>query len=101
MPRYGKTIDMGNGSWMHVCYTAPPPKPCYICGRPSIALCDWPDLSHKSGTCDRPLCAQHRVKPVPTFGKPETADIDYCLEHGAIYQKERDLKEKTERVDKR
>lgn len=89
MPRYGKTIMMPDGSWMHIDYTLPPPKRCYRCDRISVALCDWPDPSHKSGTCDRPLCGEHRVKPVAVFGKPETADIDFCMEHGELYRKQR------------
>ena len=65
------------------------PQVCYVCGDPAPFLCDWPDKSHKSGTCDRPVCGKHRVKPVPTFGKPETADLDYCMEHGALYNEQR------------
>ena len=29
------------------------------CGREATALCDWKVAARKSGTCDRPICAQH------------------------------------------
>lgn len=89
MPRCGKTIRMPDGSWMHIDYTMPAPKPCYLCGRPGVALCDWPDATHlKTGTCDHSLCKVHAMKPISTFGELKTADIDYCPEHYELYKKQ-------------
>ena len=35
------------------------------CGEPAFALCDWKDLSHRSGTCDTPICAEHAKEVLP------------------------------------
>lgn len=35
------------------------------CERPAIALCDWKDSSHKSGTCDEPVCFKHAKEVLP------------------------------------
>jgi hypothetical protein len=35
------------------------------CQRPAFALCDWKDSSHKSGTCDQPVCAWHAKEVLP------------------------------------
>jgi hypothetical protein len=92
MPRFGEyreiTLPDGKKVGMFIDGWRPAPKPCFYCGRPGVALCDWPDKNHKSGTCDKSLCKIHAMKPIPTFGKPETADIDYCPEHYHLYQKD-------------
>lgn len=46
---------------------------CYKCGRPAKVLCDHPDPSRSSGTCDRPCCGAHAVY---AGGKR-----DYCVDH--------------------
>jgi NMD protein affecting ribosome stability and mRNA decay len=93
MPRYGekRTIQInGKPILMFIEYSGPRVKPgkCVVCGFPSEYLCDW-ILASRAGkaiTCDRPLCQRCKRKPIPTFGKPETADIDYCPEHYAMYK---------------
>jgi len=35
------------------------------CGRPAFTVCDWKDASHKSGTCDQPICAKHAKEVLP------------------------------------
>lgn len=39
-------------------------KFCF-CQRPAFALCDWKDETHKSGTCDQPVCAGHAKEVLP------------------------------------
>lgn len=43
------------------------------CGLAATKACDYPVTSHKSGTCDAPLCSRcaHNVGP----------DRDYCGPH--------------------
>ena len=89
MPRWGETVQLPGGGWMHIDYSGPKrekPQPCCECGKPSDRLCDWPAGEGK--TCDRPLCRRHARQPVPEFGKPNP-DIDYCPEHYAMYQEQR------------
>lgn len=43
------------------------------CGRPATLLCDWKDPAHRSGTCDKPICAACALSPAP--GK------DICQAH--------------------
>ncbi len=49
------------------------PKPCYVCGEKTVALCDFEVRAGK--TCDRPVCALHRHEVGP--------DRDYCAGHAA------------------
>lgn len=35
------------------------------CGLAAVALCDWKDDSHKSGTCDEPVCRLHAKEVLP------------------------------------
>jgi hypothetical protein len=51
-------VDLGNGNVAIVCGGHAKKTFC-ACGRESVALCDWKVPAHKSGTCDRPLCASH------------------------------------------
>lgn len=60
------------------------PKKCFYCPKPSGWLCDLPiglpvglDPSEQR-TCDRNLCADHRVNQGP--------EIDWCLAHVAAAQ---------------
>ena len=46
-------------------------KPCHICGKPSVSLCDYPLPNGK--TCDKPMCNSCRN----TIGP----DLDVCREH--------------------
>jgi hypothetical protein len=39
-------------------------KFCF-CQRPAFALCDWKDQTHKSGTCDQPVCSRHAKEVLP------------------------------------
>jgi len=49
--------------------------PCTVCGRPSVALCDFPLAGRAKGrTCDRALCSKCRVRQ-------NGGDIDYCPAH--------------------
>ena len=68
------TIQLPGGGYAIVHYAKPRSKKCYVCGRPAPVLCDYPDASHKSGTCDRPCCRTH--------AKSVGVDRDYCREHG-------------------
>lgn len=52
--------------------------PCADCGRPSVALCDFPVQRPTFGvlevaTCDRAACRDHRVRVGP--------NLDYCIPH--------------------
>ena len=60
-----------------VCSRGQRTPPC-ACGRPAVALCDWPVERPEFGkprvrTCDASLCRDHRV----SVGR----NTDYCLEH--------------------
>lgn len=35
------------------------------CGASATVLCDWKDLTHKSGTCDEPICHAHAKEVLP------------------------------------
>lgn len=35
------------------------------CGRQSERVCDWKVAAHKTGTCDKPVCAQHSKEVAP------------------------------------
>lgn len=50
-------------------------RACSVCGARvrNYVLCDFPDHSHKSGTCDAVLCPTHRTHVPP--------DTDYCPKH--------------------
>lgn len=74
MPR--KPIDLGGGVNIIVCSRGRRAAPCSVagCGRPHVALCDYPLTGSKVGrTCDRKLCAQHRRVQGP--------EVDYCEAH--------------------
>ena len=48
---------------MFVRMSNPPRRRCAFCQEWSVALCDGPSITRKSGTCDKPMCEKHR-KPV-------------------------------------
>jgi hypothetical protein len=47
------------------------------CGRPATLLCDWKVPARRSGTCDRPICADCATSPVP--------DKDLCPAHATAF----------------
>ena len=49
------------------------------CQQPAFALCDWKDLSHRSGTCDTPICIAHAKEVLP--GK------FLCPPHQLLYER--------------
>ncbi len=51
------------------------PKRYSYCNRPAPLLCDYPDPSHKSGTCDKPVCPHCSVRVA--------SGVDYCRSHNA------------------
>lgn len=55
-----------------------PPKPCYVCGKPSTRLCDYRD---GFTTCDQPMCDEH--------AHHHGTDTDYCEEHDNEFSKKR------------
>ncbi len=88
MPRhcqpFALTLSDGTNIKGFMCGTwplHPKPEPCAVCGKPSVALCDFVVEERAQGephTCDRPLCRRHAVHPDPE------KDIDYCPEHGEM-----------------
>lgn len=87
MSRWGRVVDIPGFGKMFIDGSGPrpeEPKNCHYCQEPSVALCDWPVKTHKSGTCDRKLCGKHAGQPVPEFGKQQ--DIDYCPPHYEMYK---------------
>ena len=86
MPRYGERRVLPNGTVMFIDYNAAPRRheKCVVCGRYADRLCDWKMPNGKD--CDRPLCRECARRPPVEFGKPKTAEIDYCPEHHAMWQ---------------
>ena len=80
------TPNMPGGGHIILCHSGPDPRQrCVACGvKGADRLCDWPMGDGK--TCDRPLCRRCSRRPLLVFGEPETADIDYCSEHRAMYK---------------
>ena len=64
-------IKTPDGATVIMCSRGRKSTPCHYCGKPSIALCDYPTESGK--TCDKPICNSCRVKIGP--------DVDYCWKH--------------------
>jgi len=75
---------MPDGNVMFIDYSGPPKKEekCIVCGRYSDRLCDW-TFKSSGRVCSRPICRECAWRPPVDFGKPETAEIDYCPEHKA------------------
>lgn len=78
MPWRTLTLEDGTQVRVHTRESGRRQQLCYICGATAPFLCDYP---MNGGTCDRAMCDRHRFKPRPAFGRPDTADIDYCQEH--------------------
>ena len=52
------------------------PTRCKTCGKPSVALCDYPVIrNNRPATCDERMCQIHRH---PVAG---ATDKDYCPTH--------------------
>ena len=70
-----QVVRLPGGETAIVCGRGPRPQKCSApgCGRLSVALCDWPVSDHR--TCDKRLCAEHRVKQGP--------NRDFCPEHAS------------------
>lgn len=46
---------------------------CSVCGKNAGLLCDFPDASRRSRTCDKPLCA--------VCARKASGGRDYCPSH--------------------
>jgi hypothetical protein len=57
-------IKLSDGSSLLLCGLRAFRKFC-ACGRQATLLCDWKVAAHKSGTCDRPICARHAKQVAP------------------------------------
>ena len=68
-------VDFGNGSGAIVCDRTKP-KQC-ACGRRATRLCDWKVDTRRSGTCDKPLCANCAFEPAP--------EKDLCSDHAVAF----------------
>lgn len=74
-----QTVDI-NGSSAIICGRGKPVPRCYMCGKPSTALCDFPEGKHRNGRrkdCDTAMCDDHRKKGV-------TPNVDFCAYHFPI-----------------
>lgn len=69
-----RCVDLGNGVHAIVCGRASRPKPCSVCGRPGMKLCDGPG-TQKGATCDKVLCGDCATR---VEGDPSK---DYCPAH--------------------
>ena len=77
-----KPISLPGGLTGFVCYRAPAPKLCKVCGtRDATKLCDFALRGRKSGsTCDAPLCDACAVSRGP--------ELDYCPSHARLLDAE-------------
>ncbi len=69
-----------------ICSRGRKPKFCSVpfCGKPSVALCDYPvERDGKETTCDSLMCAQHRH---PVSGE---IDRDWCEGHYNYEQRQK------------
>lgn len=71
-----------------VCSRNRPVARCRLCGRHSVALCDFKLLGRARGkTCDMPICAAHQHKHGTFEAGPNKGDsIDYCPAHHKLAQ---------------
>jgi hypothetical protein len=71
-------VRLKDGTRAIVCRARPARKRCSLagCERWADYVCDGPRRDGQPGTCDRPLCARHRVRGGP--------DLDYCPSHRAF-----------------
>lgn len=63
-------LKLPGGGVAIVCTRGRKPKPCGLCPQPHRFLCDW---KVESGTCDKPLCAEHATQVA--------SDKHLCPEH--------------------
>jgi len=77
-----RVVKMPDGSTAIVCSRGRSSgTPCYVCGRPSSYLCDYPvTRGGKPATCDKPMCARCRNNVGP--------DRDYCNAHFRLWKEE-------------
>jgi hypothetical protein len=70
-----ETIRMPDGRFAIVCFDRRRRPNCSVpgCRAPGAYQCDAPVAKRKSGTCDKHVCAKHRVS--------QGAGVDYCPEH--------------------
>lgn len=75
------------GGFGIICSRGRRPQACTVtfCGKPSVALCDYPvERKGIKGTCDSPMCQKHRH---PVLGEK---DKDWCEAHFNIHQMEQE-----------
>ena len=69
-----ETVILPDGQRAIVCGPRQRRRKCSGCGRMTAdRQCDWKVSTHKSGTCDKWVCASCTVNPGP--------DKDICPEH--------------------
>ncbi|MGH9496004.1 MAG: hypothetical protein ACRD3B_13475 [Candidatus Sulfotelmatobacter sp.] len=69
-------IELPGGGFAIICGTRHKRQFC-ACGRECQFLCDWKVPGKKSGTCDKPICAQHAKQVGP--------EKHLCPEHQLRY----------------
>jgi len=57
-------VPLPDGTSFIVCGMRSNRRYC-ACGRKAEILCDWKVEGKKSGTCDKPICAQHAKQVAP------------------------------------
>lgn len=72
-----EVVPSPNGGNAIVCFSGPR-KRC-PCGKRATRLCDWKVPGKKSGTCDKPLCANCSTVPAP--------EKDLCSSHAVEYER--------------
>ena len=72
-----KQITLPDGTAAIVCSRRQPRRRC-TCGKIADRLCEWKVASHKSGTCDAPICAICSTQP--------SADKDLCPPHAREFE---------------
>lgn len=56
------SFNLPGGGQAIICSRGRRRQRCAFCGRPASHLCDGRKPRRKSGTCDRPLCPEHRTE---------------------------------------
>lgn len=70
-------VSLPNGTGAIICDRTKP-KRCE-CGQRATRLCDWKVTNKRSGTCDRPLCANCSTEPAK--------HKDLCRDHAAAFKR--------------
>lgn len=73
-----ETVLLPNGGRAIVCGSSQRAKRCVGCGQRASRECDWKVKSHRSGTCDLPICANCAVAPAP--------EKDLCPAHAEAFK---------------